>query len=127
MPDWTTGFSKLGQAVVNKVKLGSAVDAPLVMVVFVTFGSIVAYVITREVILIYLAILAVVIFGVGFVYFMIKDPNKLRTEEHEQTMYRISVGLGQSDKPTTEEKLDKLKPIANPALEQLNEGKTKDK
>lgn len=123
MTNWTTEFSRLGQAVVNKVRLGTAVDSPLVLSVFICFGGMTAYVITREIFLLYIAAAPVTIFCLGFVYFMLKDPNKLRSEEHEQTIVRLGVGLGQSGKPeVSEERLDELSPTKNPALNELTQG-----
>ena len=77
-------FTKLGQSIVNKVKLGSALDSLLVLSVFVSVVCIAAYVATRESILLYLGATPVLIFCICFIYFMITDPDKLRSEEHEQ-------------------------------------------
>lgn len=113
MPDWND-FTGLGQAVVDKVKLGSAVDGPLVVTIFVTLVSIFAYVMTRERMLLWIACAPLGLFALGFIYFMIFDSDKLRSEEHEQAKLMLGAGLGESGKSViTEEKLLKIKPTTD--------------
>jgi len=44
----------------------------------------------------------------AFIYLMVKMPHLLRTEEHEEKMYAMSVGLGQKGKEISEDKLQSL-------------------
>lgn len=70
--------------------LGSALDSLLVLSVFVSVVCIAAYVATRESILLYLGATPVLIFCICFIYFMITDPDKLRSEEHEQIKMQLA-------------------------------------
>lgn len=126
MNNWSSNFTQLGQAVISKVKLGTVLDGPLALAVVVVIICSSVFVMTKEILFAYLAFAPVILFATGFVYFMIKDPNKLRSEEHEQTMVRLSSGLGESTKKEiSEERLEALPAMTNPKLTRSNERKKK--
>lgn len=123
MGDWSS-FSNLGQAIINKVKLGTAVDGPLVVTVGFGLACIFAYTIRPEKLLLFIAIGCLALYGIGYLWFMFTDSDKLRSEEHEQVKLQIAHGLGQSGKKEiSEEKLGEMKSETNPQLKTLKSGK----
>lgn len=116
-----SGFN-LGAAIVRKVKLGNALDTLLVLSVVAILVCIPSYVITREFFLLIIVFALVSVFAGVFVYLMLKKPNLLRSEQHEERMLQLSSGLGEKGAEIEESRMDKLYEVDAKTFE-LNKNK----
>jgi hypothetical protein len=79
-------FTQSAQEAVMKLRVRSALNPCLWLCGIVTLPSLAGAVYTTGAIQIILALIAgapVLIFGVGFLFFMTKDPDKLQSEEYQ--------------------------------------------
>ena len=105
---WSSDWSQLGRAIIRKVKLGNALDSPLVLTLTVAIIAITAFIFTQNLWLLVIVGILVTFFVVAFFTLLVKDPSLLRSEEHEERMMQLSVGLGEKNKEVDEAKIDMM-------------------
>lgn len=104
---WQTLIS-MGAAVINKTKYGTAMDSILILVAIVTIPCFIIYAFIRFWPLLIIGSTPIIQFFRAYNYFMKHDRNMLRTEKHEETLYRIASALGQKGKELNEAAVDAL-------------------
>jgi len=104
----------LGHTVIKRARLSNAMGVPLVLVAIVTVPCLAIYAITKFWPILILGALPVLYFLYAFDYLMKHNPNMLRTEEHEERMLQISVGMGRKGKELSEQDIEQL-PAVTPA------------
>lgn len=114
MSDYAKEILALGHSVIKRVRLSNAVGAPVAVIVVVAIPCIVVYSFTKFWPILLLAAAPVVYFLYAFDYLMKNNPQLLRTEEHEEKMLQISVGMGEKGKEVSPQELDNL-PAKTPA------------
>ncbi len=102
----------LGSAVANKAKYGSAMDSILILVGLVTLPCLIIYVFIRFWLLLVIASFPILFFARAYDYFMKKNPKMLRTEKHEETMFRIASSMGQKGQEMPESVIDTLQAVS---------------
>ena len=105
---WSSDWPQLGRAIIRKVKLGNALDSPLVLTLTVAIIAITAFIFTQNLWLLVIVGILVTFFVVAFFTLLVKDPSLLRSEEHEERMMQLSVGLGEKNKEVDEAKIDMM-------------------
>lgn len=101
----------LGTAVANKAKYGSAMDSILILVGLVTLPCLIVFAFIRNWLLLVLASFPILIFVRAYDYFMRKNSKMLRTEKHEETMFRIASSMGQKGQEMPESIIDTLQAV----------------
>ena len=110
---------------VKKLRLGTAVDSDLAIIIVVGPGAIVAYIITRFWPILLLLLLPLVMYYRHYGYWAKTNPTYLRSEKHEENMYRIQVGaMGEKHHELSEDAVDVLPNTETAA--QLGSGKEKE-
>lgn len=123
MPDLFSEITKLGHAVLRKTRLSNAMGTPLALVVLVTIPCLGIYVVSQSWPALVLGSLPVVYFLRAFEWLMKNDRSMLRTEEHEEKMLQISVGLGESGKKElAESKVINMESTTNPTSKAISRG-----
>ena len=86
MLDIASRLTRLAETAVTRLKVRSALDPCLWLVGIVTPVGLLAAMFTTgaaQLASLCLMITPVALFGIGFLYFMVRDPDKLRSEQYE--------------------------------------------
>lgn len=108
---WNSILS-LGTTVINKTKYGTAMDSILVMAALVSLPCIIVYAITKFWLLLLIACVPLLHFIRVYEYHMKNNPKMLRSERHEETMYRIASAMGQKGQEVPESTIDTLPAVS---------------
>lgn len=84
--DFLSRFSHLAERASGKLKVGSALDAVLwfaLIAIPTGLWKAESEILAVRIVCITIAVLPVLIFAIGFFYFMLKSPEKLRSEQYE--------------------------------------------
>jgi hypothetical protein len=114
MADLTKEILALGNTVIKKVRLSNAMGAPLALVVLISVPSLLIAWADQFWWLLILACAPVLYFIYAFDYMMKHNPNMLRTEEHEERMLQLQIGMGTKERELSEEEIQQL-PAVTPA------------
>jgi hypothetical protein len=114
MTDWFSELAKLGRAVIKRTRLGNVMSSPLVLAITVLVTTVPAFIITRFWPILVITAVPIAYFVRAFEYFMKHNPRLLRSEEHEERMYQLAVGMGREGRELPEEQIYAMPPITNP-------------
>jgi len=112
MNNWYEKFAGLGNEIVHKTRFNNALGSPLILTAIITPLSIVGYSITKLWPLILISLIPPIYFIRAFDFLMKNNPKLLRTEEHEEKMLQIRMGImGEKDGEMSEQAIDVLPAI----------------
>jgi hypothetical protein len=107
-PDW----SRVLTGIVEKLRLGSVLDPIIAVLMAVLVAAVLAmFIAPGSWLALGFFILVCVVVGVvlvAFAYFALKDPDKLRSSEHEIRKLEIATGMGQKDRELPEAAIEML-------------------
>ena len=103
----------------QRLKLGSVMDS--LIAVLIVFGTLFAVAIIKNITWLMVSMLIIlvvilVLFIVVYVAWSFKDPDKLRSSEHEIQKLQIMHGIGDNTKQFTETEAARLPSVDNPEL-----------
>ena len=87
-------LTQLAEHAVGQLRVRSVLSSCLWLVAVATTLGVIGAVLTAgwiQVALLGLAVLPVLLYSVGFVFFMLNDPDKLRSEEYEITRFALEI------------------------------------
>ena len=126
MADFFSEIAKLGNAMLRKTRLSNAMGTPLAAIVIVTLPCLGIYMTTLQWPVLLIAAAPVIYFARAFDWLMKNDRSMLRTEEHEERMLQISVGLGEAGKKEIpENKVIEMDSMLNPTANAVSGGEEK--
>jgi hypothetical protein len=111
--DWAKSFFTGGVAVVRKLKLGTAVDSDIAIIITTVPAIIIAFVITFWPILL-LILIPLYLYHNHYEYWRKNKPEYLRSEKHEETMLKIRNGEMGDKSNTHDGDFDQKEKIPNP-------------
>lgn len=94
-----------GAIAMKKLKLGTALDSILALCALISPIAIVAFIFTKDNWLLIIAVSPLLYFMRAYEHHMRVNPSMLRSEKHEEIMYRLSAGTGQMGKEIEDEEL----------------------
>jgi hypothetical protein len=98
-----------GVSIVKKLKLGTAVDSDIAIIIITSPVCIIAYIITRFWPLLIIAVAPLLLYLRHYGYWMKHRPEYLRTEKHQENILKIQTGaMGEKDDIQSEEAIDIL-------------------
>jgi hypothetical protein len=114
-----------GVSVVKKLKLGTAVDSDIAIIIILGPGILVAFVITRFWPILFLLLFPLYMYYRHYEYLIKNKPEYLRSEKHEENMLRIQVGaMGEKNAELSEDAYDIL-PAESVTIKNIDTGESK--
>lgn len=105
---WWRWIISMGSTVLKKSEHRTAMDPILKFISLVSIPCLITWYFARFWPLLLIGVIPVLYFIRVFEHFMKHDSKMLRTEKHEETMFRIASAMGQKDNILSEEKIDAL-------------------